>query len=152
MRRVGFLILALALSLASSADTKVYQWTDENGVTHYSNQPPPEGTEAVERNVQEAPRMGSVPPASVRAGNTRESGPGNAPSDAAQAMAQVADPQLQDRLRQERCDRGRELVAAIEPADRIRVSRTDGTTEWLYGEERIAELNRARKMIRENCE
>lgn len=45
MPRLPFLALAAAGLLAASAHgAEVYQWKDANGVTHYSQTPPPKGS------------------------------------------------------------------------------------------------------------
>lgn len=55
------LLLLLAVSLGNPAFSKIYQWTDENGNTHFSDRPPPNPTstlEAVESNgSKSAPRI-----------------------------------------------------------------------------------------------
>ena len=46
MPRLPFLALAVSLLLAAplALGGEVYQWKDANGVTHYSQTPPPKGT------------------------------------------------------------------------------------------------------------
>jgi hypothetical protein len=45
MPRLPFLALAASLLAASAAyGAEVYQWKDANGVTHYSQTPPPKGS------------------------------------------------------------------------------------------------------------
>ena len=43
---VFFSILALPLALNHLTHAEMYQWTDNNGVKHYSNSPPPESVTA----------------------------------------------------------------------------------------------------------
>ena len=65
--RISLILISLLLtgSLAFAED-RVYQWTDENGVVIYSNQPPPPGTEAVEKFLKPNPDIGvAVPQSSV---------------------------------------------------------------------------------------
>lgn len=47
MRKVALLVLAFALPAMSYADT--YKWVDEEGVVHYTDQPPPPGARKVEQ-------------------------------------------------------------------------------------------------------
>lgn len=51
----GLLAAALVFSGAVAASGEVYRWTDENGVTHYSDTPPP-SREHVTVKVAAAPR------------------------------------------------------------------------------------------------
>ncbi len=59
-------LLALALSAAliaagvSAQETSVYRWVDEDGVVHYSDAPPEDGSEAETRAVKPVPP--SAPP------------------------------------------------------------------------------------------
>lgn len=46
------LVLAASTMGASAAD--IYQWTDANGVTHYSESPPPAGTQYQTRRITNA--------------------------------------------------------------------------------------------------
>ena len=43
--RALILVAGLALSTAAPAQ-KMYKWVDEKGVTHFSENPPPDGTKA----------------------------------------------------------------------------------------------------------
>jgi hypothetical protein len=40
------ILIAAFLALALPASAALYKWVDEKGVTHYSESPPPEGTQA----------------------------------------------------------------------------------------------------------
>ena len=39
--RVAILFILISVSFALTANADIYKWIDENGVTHYSNTPPP---------------------------------------------------------------------------------------------------------------
>ena len=149
MLRCVILCLLCSFAGAHAAETKLYQWTDENGVVHFTSEPPPEQVEATERSVREIPKAGTVRP---RGPASAESAEGSAEESAEETATARVDPADEERLRRERCEQGRAWVAGIEPADRIRVQRPDGSVEFLQGEDRIAELERARKMVAENCQ
>ena len=55
---IGMFLTASALAVGDT----VYQWTDKDGNTHYSGQPPPAGTQAVEKNLEPIPSVGTVDP------------------------------------------------------------------------------------------
>ncbi|MFW5969188.1 MAG: DUF4124 domain-containing protein, partial [Halofilum sp. (in: g-proteobacteria)] len=48
-------VAALLPLIPATAMAEVYKWVDEDGVTHYSQEPPPEGTPTVITPVGEAP-------------------------------------------------------------------------------------------------
>ena len=52
----GMLLVAPALV----AEDTVYQWTDKDGNVHFSGQPPPAGTQAVEKSLEPMPNVGTV--------------------------------------------------------------------------------------------
>lgn len=53
----GLICLLAALPVGAA---RVYQWKDANGVTHYSDEPPPAGQEFRGREVTNAPATGSA--------------------------------------------------------------------------------------------
>ncbi|MEO1320983.1 MAG: DUF4124 domain-containing protein, partial [Pseudomonadota bacterium] len=54
MRYASVFIVCSLLLCATAAAQQVYRWVDENGVVHYSDQPPPnDGAETVELDVPE---------------------------------------------------------------------------------------------------
>jgi Domain of unknown function (DUF4124) len=70
MRSIRVTLLPLTLSLLSSAAfaTTVYKWVDEQGVTHYSDQPHPQA-QVIE--VQSVQTVRGEPAPSVSTGSTR---------------------------------------------------------------------------------
>lgn len=149
MRATVFVLsLLLYVMAATAAETKVYRWTDDQGVVHFSTSAPPSDTEGVEeQTVREAPNPGSVAP------TLRSPEEDAALAEARQqASIEARGRAEQSELRRINCERARQRIAAIEPAQRVRIQKPDGSEEWLYGEDRIAELERNRKLVRENCD
>ncbi|WP_421310494.1 DUF4124 domain-containing protein [Aeromonas veronii] len=64
---IGVLGLLLLTSFGTDA-AKVYSWVDGNGITHYSDAPPP-GKNAKEVDLRAAPLLGSSAPRSVQVDN-----------------------------------------------------------------------------------
>ena len=64
---IGVLSLLLLTSFGTQA-AKVYSWVDGNGITHYSDAPPP-GKNAKEVDLRVAPLLGSSAPRSVQVDN-----------------------------------------------------------------------------------
>lgn len=58
--RSNFLLPLLFISClgAEAIDAKTYQWTDEDGNTHYSDRPPPKQQSAIAENPQATPNKG----------------------------------------------------------------------------------------------
>ena len=145
--RTMTVLLLLAIATAAAAQTRVYQWTDEDGVVHFSTEPPPDPDQEVEaRMVRETPKPGSVIP-EVPGRELPETAAGAGP-----AGGERQNPEEQARLRAERCRQWQQIVATIEPARRIQKTEPDGSVTFLSGDDRIAELERARQMVAENCD
>ena len=64
--RSSFLLAGLLLAATAGAQsTQVYQWKDANGVTHYSDSPPPPGAKAQDRRLGSKARTQSEVAASA---------------------------------------------------------------------------------------
>jgi Domain of unknown function (DUF4124) len=75
MRGTLFTLMCCACALASAASATVYKWVDENGITHYSDQP---HQNAAQVDVQKPAKVGSVAPALAQ-GIPSSSGAGSEP-------------------------------------------------------------------------
>jgi hypothetical protein len=64
----GFALLVLAGACTTALAGKIYQWKDAQGVTHYSDSPPPEG-KAKDRQID---NRGEPAPAAIAAGKSVE--------------------------------------------------------------------------------
>lgn len=75
MPRLPILALAAAGLLAASAvqGGEVYQWKDANGVTHYSQTPPPKGS--YQQRVFSGDRAGSAQPVTAQSAAASEDTP-----------------------------------------------------------------------------
>jgi hypothetical protein len=59
---IARLLLAVALASPWPAAAALYKWVDEKGVTHYSEQPPPDGKATRLELPAQAPAQGSASP------------------------------------------------------------------------------------------
>lgn len=75
MRGRLFTLILVACSAAASAATTVYKWVDENGVTHYSDQPH-ENAAKVEVREPTTYSAKAGPTAAVRATESQQAPPG----------------------------------------------------------------------------
>jgi hypothetical protein len=89
-RVVILLVLACAAASVFAADKKqVYKWTDANGVTHFSDAPPPKDTQNVQTlhmvggMTAAAPMPTDEKPKDAAAGSTTPGAPGEAVPDEA---------------------------------------------------------------------
>lgn len=148
MRLTPFLATAVLASAAafacgSVAAEQIYKWKDADGVVHYTDTPPPKGTEVDKVAV----KAGPVPPAPA-AEQTPAPGAATAatPATSAQAATQVA------ALRATACDnaRKRQQQLASLPSVSMDLDK-DGTPEQLNAEQHAAQLDRANQAVANYC-
>lgn len=112
-------------AITTAATDKVYKWTDENGVTHFS-QDPPKGERYEERDVR-------VPPAARRT-----------PEEEARDAPVKPESDL--------CLRVRANLKALEDSDSVNMDLDgDGEAELLSEAQRATQLDIARKQIDIYC-
>lgn len=145
--RTGPLLGILLILAPLSAHAVFYKWVDENGITQYTQSPPPSGHYQT---------LSSPAPAV----STSEQQPAAAPSprqDSASAPATTPppdDPQLQakhQQQRQQNCRLARQRLTQLENHARIRYTAADGSVRVMGEEEKQAKLVETRKMIQEMC-
>jgi hypothetical protein len=138
------LATAAAFACGSVAAEQIYKWKDADGVVHYTDTPPPKGTEVDKVSVKEGP----APPAPV-AEQTPASGAATGATPAAtsaQSATQVA------ALRATACDnaRKRQQQLASLPSVSMDLDK-DGTPEQLNAEQHAAQLDRANQAVANYC-
>jgi glutaredoxin len=70
VRLAAILLLLAAVAFpAGDAEAKMYKWVDENGVTHFTDTPPPD--EVAEDSVSTMPTVTYTPPPETSAGSSR---------------------------------------------------------------------------------
>lgn len=111
--KIALVMLSTTLAANALAQNTVYKWTDERGVTQYT-QTPPSGS----RNY-ETVRMGS-------SGQQRSAEPAQEPVDIGQAQAAAAPQTPADQERQEYCDAARRNLAALESEADVHLEAADG--------------------------
>lgn len=151
--------MALVCAFAASppAQAEVYRWTDENGVTHFSETPPPDGTEAT---VEDFP---DDVPGSVEDESGIDPGESYVPDGMAEDSTSYADSQRQalaekraERQAEQRaievaCRQAESRLAQIEPSRRVFYTNAEGETVRMDDEQRVGEVDQLHDFIDENC-
>ena len=149
---IGLGLLFLALNSATAL-AQVYKWTDENGVTHYSQTPPPSGQEAeiqdlpeYENEIEASPPLGDE---AVSAETEELSAADVRRQELAAARQARADEQA---ATEELCQNIELRLAQIEPSRRVFYTGEDGQTVRMDDEERVAEVQRLKELQSEHCQ
>lgn len=125
IRSTAFLLACLAVGpAAATAQAHVYQWTDANGVRHYSQTPPPKGS-SDERTLKTA-----------------------------EGKAAPAAPAKTKTVEQQACDQATANLATLESDKTVSVQgkTSDEPAHVLTAEERVAAKTRATKEADLYCE
>ncbi len=135
-----WLAVAALLSMVPAAGmAEVYKWVDDDGVTHYSQQPPPEGTPTV------------ITPSA----DTPSSADGAPDADADEQDDGSADAEDGDGEQEtiaDFCEEMREREKVLEGDRPIRIKAEDGTLTELDDEGRAQRLERVQGQLREHCQ
>ncbi|WP_394001594.1 DUF4124 domain-containing protein [Luteimonas sp. WGS1318] len=133
MRRIDSVVLLALLAVTAAsplAANEVYSWKDANGVTHYSQTPPPPGTRFEVRGIRnDAPTATAAPVAT--------------PTAATAAAASSTDTS--------QCEVARANIAALEGDAPVQQLGADGTPRELDAQGRSSQLELAQAAVRAYC-
>lgn len=133
---LSFALLFLASSYAFSVPGKVYKWTDEKGLVHYSERPPLGiQTEIVKPETGHSEPVNYGSPASEKAKDEKKADAGK---------SSQKDP--------ERCAAARKNLDTLKTYARIKIKGDDGEYRFLTPDEQQQKTNEATKAIEESCE
>lgn len=127
----------LAILLATPALAQVYKWVDEDGVTHYSQQPPPGGEAQVinpDISLPDEPPPGASGNGGEGGSSASEGGGGESRS-----IAEFCK-ELRDQA---------QLLASDRP---VRVKQDEDTVTTLEGDARQQRLSEVQSQIQEHCQ
>lgn len=136
------LLLAVAalLSMAPAAGmAEVYKWVDDDGVTHYSQQPPPGGTPTVITPTADAP-------------SSAENGPEADAAEQDDGSADTEDGDGEQETIADFCEELREREKVLEGDRPIRMKAEDGTLTDLDDEGRAQRLERVQSQLQDHCQ
>ncbi|MDP9043618.1 MAG: DUF4124 domain-containing protein [Pseudomonadota bacterium] len=162
----ALLVMALALAASMPAAAQ-WKWRDKNGLTQYSDLPPPPSVPA--KDILQRPL--SVPERGAAAA-TASAPSASAASAAPLAAARPSDPELEARrkkteqdaldkkkaedaknaaIRAENCSRAREQMRTFDSGVRISRTNSSGEREYLDDAARTAEQARTQQAINSEC-
>jgi hypothetical protein len=140
-------VLALTLAAASTAlQAQVYRWTDDQGITHFSQTPP------VEAEGRERVKTLSPPKSSEQEAWQELNTQVKEMQDREDILKEntLAEKEQQDRERN--CATARRTIGQLDNDEPLRIRGADGTRRKLTDTERAAHLEKAREMEERYCE
>ncbi len=139
MKLVYFALMgSLALATATQAQ-QYYRWVDDEGVVHFSQQPPPDNSQAEQRVVPSTP-LATAPAEQVA----------QATDDSAIVPGAEEGTGVFGRD-EEMCNQVRQSLATMRENEVINMTMQDGEIVQIHGESRQAEINRLLSMQSYYC-
>lgn len=132
------IIALLALLAAAGAQAEVYKWVDEDGVTHYSQQPPPGGDARVIQPGISAP---PEPPSGNGDGNAGANGGTGSGGDDGRQTQSMAD----------FCKELREQAQLLASDREVKVKQSEDTLVTLDAQARQQRLQDLEQQIQRHC-
>ena len=158
------LLACLALTLAAPAAlaaANFYKWTDEKGVTHYSESPPPEAsTNATKVKVptrlpsgalaQPAPAAGKAD--TQKAGDKKGQAAEKPAKDSSKETAQASEAKPGAGRYAEKCKELDQYLETMNQHGRIKITEEGGTTRVLSDEEKTAKIDDLQRQRQAFCQ
>lgn len=148
------LVWAVSLWAGALAAAEIHTWTDENGVVHYSQTPPPQGGDTVVE-MKDAYKPGSVPaqPPAADGGAGGTEPAALTPAEARrQQMAQQRQANRERQAQnQQLCGMHRQRLEQLEPARRVFYTDETGESVRMDDDQRLALIEESRAFLDENC-
>ncbi|MCB1758820.1 MAG: DUF4124 domain-containing protein [Gammaproteobacteria bacterium] len=148
-RTAGQRALLLALTFAAvsfPALAQVYRWTDDQGITHFSQTPP---VEAANRERVET----LAPPKSSEAEAWQElNSQVKEMQDREDILKENALAEKEQQDRERNCATAKRTISQLDNEEPLRIRGADGTRRKLTDTERAAHLEKARLMEERYCE
>lgn len=144
----GLLLGTILFAVSLSVPAALYKWVDADGVTQYTQTPPPSG------RFQE---LHSAPPPASRSipeQPSEETSPEEQTAPATSADTPPQDDQRQaeqQAAREQNCRLARQRLSQLENHARIRYAAEDGSIHVMGEDEKQAKLAETRAMIAESC-
>lgn len=161
MKTIPSLLTCLAIAVATvpaQAASKFYKWTDEQGVTHYTIDPPPAtakaSSEVKVRNPYTSVDAPAAPADGKAAGGAAAGKDDKAKGKDKEKDKDTAkkDDKAGDERYAERCQKLRADLQTIQEHARVRVSDSGGEARTLSDEEKSAKQDEIQRQIKAFCE
>ncbi|WP_126453965.1 DUF4124 domain-containing protein [Sulfuriflexus mobilis] len=141
-------IFAGLLCLASPAMATLYKWVDENGITQYTQTPPPKG----DFSQVTPPPKPAVDPQQVQSElEKRLEGFQERRENEAKAKAEADKKAAEQAEQAAKCEQARKNLTFLQTHPRIRAIDKDGKATQLAEEERQARITQANEAIKQYC-
>lgn len=143
--------VVLSISGVTGLEAEVYRWVDENGVTIYSQTPPPGQVEA--ETIAPPPPPPTEPDETWKNLNRQWQEMQDREDARKEQKEEAAKEQERQEVRARNCKAARQNLKGLTAGHfRMRIQEPDGGYRMMPAEERQAKIEKAREMIRKYCD
>jgi hypothetical protein len=131
-----------------SATARSYRWVDENGVTIYSQSPPPSGKATI---IKSPPPTNADPDETMKKLKARLDAMEEARKKESEANDKKSSAEKSAEIKKKNCETSKKNLATLEQSPRVKLKTDDGNYKMLPDEERKAEIEKAKQGIEKYC-
>ena len=136
------------LCLSSPAMAKLYKWVDENGVTQYTQTPPPKA----DFSQVKPPAKPAVDPKKAQSDMEKRLEAFKERRDGSLESKAEADKEAAEKAaKTEKCNKARKNLAFLQSHSRVRTTDKDGKATLLGEEKRQEKMKNSREVIKKYC-
>lgn len=152
MSKARWLAFVMMMVLPWMAHAQVYKWKDKNGVTLYSDSPPPGDVpyELVD-NVRSAPKSAAVPAGNSESQAVRNAAALRRQAEAEQERRNDEKKRAEDEARKTNCQNAKANYQNFKVGGRIYKMTPEGEREYLGDEDIQRGLEEATKEVKQYC-
>ena len=149
MQKTGFLILlSFALTISLPLAAKSYRWVDENGVTVYSQKPPPSG---IAKEIKPPPPPAISPEEAQRKLDAQKQTLEDLKEDRELKKKESGEKKAEAKRLKSNCEAAQKNLVGLISRPRARQKGADGEYHHITEEARQKQITEAKKHIQENC-
>jgi hypothetical protein len=145
---IGVVLLSGCLWTGLAVQAEIYKWVDAEGVTVYSQQPPPAENdfETIKEPPKVNPESGLQRLHEISSRNDESRQERRQQAEAAKLAAE------EEARRAENCERGKRMLASFSTRPTVQLVQEDGTRVRASEEQRQQQIAEANAMIKEFCD
>lgn len=156
MKTTTTLLTCLGLLIATSPANaaKFYKWTDAEGATHYSADPPPDSVKASEVRVKTKSSYEGEPaaPATPQKDATAPAATKDGKADAGKGEEKKAENGSAPGRYAEKCTKLKADLQTLQESPRVKVTDAKGESRTLSEEEKVTQIDETQRQIKAFCE
>ncbi|MCP3670166.1 MAG: DUF4124 domain-containing protein [Gammaproteobacteria bacterium] len=149
MKHIQIIFISIMfLTWLLPATAKTYRWVNENGVTIYSQSPPPSGNAAI---IKPPPKPAASPDEIMKNLQQRQEAMDKVRNKETEAD-KIADREAKNtEMKKKNCEVSRKNLEVSTRHPRVRMKQEDGSFKHLTDKERQAQIDKANKDIEKFC-